>query len=224
MTEFARSRPADPLRPPSLLDACIPVAALIVLLATSYLLYGEKAAQGPNQVALIFAALIAAGVGVKNGMPWSGYARPRRWGRRRAFRHFHPSGGWRADRHLGAERHHVAMVYYGLELLSPDYFYASSSADLRGGRAAALAVPGRSLARSASALMGFADNMNLSPAITAGAVISGAYFGDKISPLSDTVNLATAAAGANLFAAHSRDPVDRRTSVRCRLDRLCLAW
>ena len=48
-------------------------------------------------------------------------------------------------------------------------------------------------------LMGVAAEMDLSPAVTAGAVISGAYFGDKMSPLSDTVNLAAAAAGAQLF-------------------------
>jgi NhaC family Na+:H+ antiporter len=46
--------------------------------------------------------------------------------------------------------------------------------------------------------------MGLSPAITAGAVISGAYFGDKASPLSDTVNLAVAAAGSDLFE-HTRE-------------------
>ena len=46
--------------PPSLIDACIPVAALITFLATSYLLYGDKASQGPNQVALGFCARLPA--------------------------------------------------------------------------------------------------------------------------------------------------------------------
>jgi NhaC family Na+:H+ antiporter len=53
-------------------------------------------------------------------------------------------------------------------------------------------------------LMGVADAAGLSPAITAGAVISGAYFGDKASPLSDTVNLAAASAGSDVFA-HIRE-------------------
>src|SRR4051812_50135053 len=52
--------------------------------------------------------------------------------------------------------------------------------------------------------MGVADAAGLSPAITAGAVISGAYFGDKASPLSDTVNLAAASAGSDVFA-HIRE-------------------
>jgi NhaC family Na+:H+ antiporter len=48
--------------------------------------------------------------------------------------------------------------------------------------------------------MGVAGGLGMDPAITAGAVISGAYFGDKMSPLSDTTNLAPAAAGSELFA------------------------
>ena len=49
------------------------------------------------------------------------------------------------------------------------------------------------------AFMGIASGLGLSPAVTAGAVISGAYFGDKMSPLSDTTNLAPAVAGTDLF-------------------------
>ncbi|PZP79984.1 MAG: Na+/H+ antiporter NhaC, partial [Ectopseudomonas oleovorans] len=59
-------------------------------------------------------------------------------------------------------------------------------------------------------LMGVAAGLGLDPAITAGAIISGAYFGDKLSPLSDTTNLAPAAAGAELFA-HIRNML--RTTV-----------
>ena len=50
------------------------------------------------------------------------------------------------------------------------------------------------------ALMGAAEALGLSPMITAGAIISGAYFGDKMSPLSETTNLAAAVAEADLFA------------------------
>ncbi len=57
--------PADRGPGLSLLDACAPVDALMVLMAASYLLYGE------NQVALVFCALIASGIAVKNGVPWS---------------------------------------------------------------------------------------------------------------------------------------------------------
>src|SRR4051794_16328295 len=71
MTDLPPPPPAGPDRTPSLLDACIPAVALIVFLATSYLLYGDKAAQGPNQIALLFCGLIACGIAVKNGVPWS---------------------------------------------------------------------------------------------------------------------------------------------------------
>src|SRR4029434_3408745 len=59
-------------RVPSLLDALVPVVALVGLLAVSYILFGGEAASGPNQVALLFCGIIAAGIARKNGMPWSG--------------------------------------------------------------------------------------------------------------------------------------------------------
>jgi NhaC family Na+:H+ antiporter len=69
--------------------------------------------------------------------------------------------------------------------------------------------------------MGIAAKMGLDPAITAGAVISGAYFGDKSSPLSDTTNLACAAAGAKLYD-HIRETL--WTSVPALLAALALFW
>lgn len=59
-------------RPPSALDALIVFAVLLVLLALSYWLYGKDAASGPNQIALIFAGLVAGGIAHKNGMSWEG--------------------------------------------------------------------------------------------------------------------------------------------------------
>ena len=70
-------------------------------------------------------------------------------------------------------------------------------------------------------LMGISAKMGLDPAITAGAIISGAYFGDKSSPLSDTANLACAAAGANLYD-HIRESL--WTSVPALLVALALFW
>ena len=190
---------ADRIRAPSLVDACIPVAALIVLLATSYLLFGEKAAQGPNQVALVFCGLIASGVAVKNGMPWSGLRQAVIDGVASALSAIFILlavgaliGTWALSGTI------VAMVYYGLEMLSPHYFYASAAAIC-----AVVAVGiGSSWTVAGTigiGLIGVAANMGLSPAITAGAVISGAYFGDKTSPLSDTVNLAAVSAGSDLY-------------------------
>jgi NhaC family Na+:H+ antiporter len=190
---------AGRIRPPSLIDACIPIVALIVLLTTSYVLYGERAAQGPNQLSLIFCALIGSGIAAKNGTPWSALRQATIDGVATGL----PSifillavgaliGTWALSGTI------VTMVYYGLEVLNPHYFYASTAficAVVSLGIGSSWTVAGT----IGIGLMGVAVNMGLSPAITAGAIISGAYFGDKASPLSDTVNLATAAAGSDLL-------------------------
>jgi NhaC family Na+:H+ antiporter len=98
----------------------------------------------------------------------------------------------------------IAMVYYGLQILSPNYFYLTACA--------ICAVVSFSIGSSWTTvgtigigLIGIALNMDLDPAITAGAVISGAYLGDTTSPLSDTANLAAAAAGGVDLYTHIRE-------------------
>ena len=90
------------------------------------------------------------------------------------------------------------LIFYGLQILSPGFFLV----------AACLLCSVVSLATGSSwttagtvgiALMGVAAGLGVHPGMAAGAIISGAYFGDKMSPLSDTTNLAPAMAGANLF-------------------------
>jgi len=90
------------------------------------------------------------------------------------------------------------LIYYGLQILSPAMFLV----------AACLLCCVVSLSTGSSwttagtvgiALMGVAAGLGVHPGAAAGAIISGAYFGDKMSPLSDTTNLAPAMAGANLF-------------------------
>lgn len=90
------------------------------------------------------------------------------------------------------------MIYYGLKLLSPSIFLI----------AALLVCSITSLATGTSwgtagtmglALMGIAQGLGMPLGVTAGAILSGAYFGDKLSPLSDTTNLAPAMAGTDVF-------------------------
>ena len=69
---MASLTPEAPAHKPSLLDALIPIGALIVLLALAYYLFGADASQGPNQIALLFAGILAALIAFKNGMPWAG--------------------------------------------------------------------------------------------------------------------------------------------------------
>lgn len=91
-----------------------------------------------------------------------------------------------------------AMVYYGLQVLSPEIFLPASVVI-----AAIISIAtGSSWTTSATvgiALIGIGTALGITPGMIAGAVISGAYFGDKMSPLSDTTNLAPAMAGTDLF-------------------------
>ena len=90
-----------------------------------------------------------------------------------------------------------AMIYYGVSILNPSIFFAAA--------AIICALASISIGSSWTVagtlgigLIGIADSYGLSPAVAAGAIISGAYFGDKMSPLSDTTNLAPAVAGTDL--------------------------
>ncbi len=92
-----------------------------------------------------------------------------------------------------------AMVYYGLQILNPTIFLAASVVIC----AIISLATGSSWTTSATvgiALIGIAGAMGVSAGMAAGAIISGAYFGDKMSPLSDTTNLAPAMAGGELFS------------------------
>jgi NhaC family Na+:H+ antiporter len=91
------------------------------------------------------------------------------------------------------------MIYYGLQILDPSWFYAAACI-ICGIVALSIGSSWTTAATIGVALIGIAQGLSLDPAITAGAVISGAYFGDKISPLSETTNLAPAIAGSDLFA------------------------
>jgi Na+:H+ antiporter, NhaC family len=187
------------IRKPSLLDALIPAFALIGLLSLSFILFGDKASSGPNQVALLFCGIIAAAIAYKNGMAWGGIRQAAVDGVTTGLTAIMILlavgaliGTWALSGTI------VAMVYYGLQILSPNYFYATT--------VLICAVIGVSIGSSWTVagtvgigLMGVAASMGLSLEITAGAVISGAYFGDKASPLSDTANLATGAAGSGIY-------------------------
>ncbi|WP_411766957.1 Na+/H+ antiporter NhaC [Winogradskyella sp. A3E31] len=91
-----------------------------------------------------------------------------------------------------------AMVYYGLQVLSPEIFLPATVVI----SAIISIATGSSWTTSATvgiALIGIGSALGINPGMIAGAVISGAYFGDKMSPLSDTTNLAPAMAGIDLF-------------------------
>jgi Na+:H+ antiporter, NhaC family len=189
---------------PTIFDSLLPIGALILLLALSYYLFHDTASYGPNQVALIFCALLAAGLAYKNGLAWAGIRQAMIDGVATGIAAIGILlavgaliGTWALSGTI------VAMVYYGLQILSPNYFYATAAL-ICAAVAFSIGSSWTTAGTIGIGLMGIAGSMHLSPEITAGAVISGAYFGDKASPLSDTANLASAAAGADLFT-HVRE-------------------
>ncbi|MBE7524597.1 MAG: Na+/H+ antiporter NhaC [Burkholderiales bacterium] len=192
--------PAAPAEPLSLGEALIPIASLILLVALSFYLFGDAGAKGPNQVALVVATVIALSVARRRGQSMDTLRDAAiasvGSGMGAIFILFAVGaliGTWALSGTL------AAMVYYGLQILNPHYFYATTvliCAIVSFAIGSSWTVVGT----IGIGLMGIAASMNLDPAITAGAVISGSYFGDKSSPLSDTANLSAATAGADLYA------------------------
>ncbi|WP_417658311.1 Na+/H+ antiporter NhaC [Pseudidiomarina sp.] len=187
-------------RTPTILQASLPLIALIVMLGLSVFLFGEDSSYGPNQIALWIAAGVAIAIGFYNKFSWAEIEDGIKEGITVALGALliilavgSLIGTWLLAGTV------PSMIYFGLELLNPSWFYAASALICA---IISLAI-GSSWTTAATigvALMGVAAGMDLSPAITAGAVVSGAYFGDKMSPLSDTTNLAPAVAGSELFS------------------------
>ena len=188
------------LKTPTMLDVITPILLLIIMLSFSVYLYGDDSSYGANQIALILSACVAAIVGIKNGYKWkdieTGIVKGIGMGMS-AILILLAVGALIGTLIMSGTV--PAMIYYGLNILSPSIFYFATCI--------ICAISALSIGSSWTvagtlgvALMGIATGLGLSPSITAGAVISGAYFGDKMSPLSDTTNLAPAIAGTDLFS------------------------
>ncbi len=187
-------------RQPSILQAIIPIFVLVVLLAVSALiLFKDNSSYGANQIALILAAAVTILIGLYNGQTWKELEKGIVDGISLAmgamlilFMVGALIGAWILAGTV------PTMIYYGLQILSPEYFYVASTI--------ICAIVSLSIGSSWTtagtigiSLIVIAESLGLDPAITAGAIISGAYFGDKMSPLSDTTNLAPAITGTDLF-------------------------
>ena len=186
-------------REPNLLEALIPLIILIALLSLNVVIYNDNATYGPNQIALIIGALVAALIGVKLGYSWEQIQKGMVKSINSAMSAIlillvigALSGTWMLSGIV------PTMIYYGLQLMHPSYFLL----------AACIICCIVSLATGSSwstvatvgvALLAIGTVMGVSLGMCAGAIISGAYFGDKMSPLSDTTNLAPAMAGGDLF-------------------------
>jgi len=186
-------------RDPTLAQAVTPVLTMMGLMALSVYLFGEDSSYGPNQIALCVGAGIAGLIGWKNGISWVNLESSMVDGISVALRAILILftvglliGSWIIAGTV------PSMIYYSLLVLDPSIFYAATCAICA---IIALSIGSSwTVAGTAGvALMGAASGLELSLEITAGAIISGVYFGDKMSPLSDTTNLAPAVVGTDLF-------------------------
>ncbi len=180
-------------------SSILPLIILILLLAYNVFVFGDDALSGSNQFILLIGAAIAASIGFIYKTSYKNMLI-------KVADNFQSvagailillfvgalAGTWLASGII------PAMIYYGLKVLHPSIFLPSCIIIC----AIISLATGSSWTTSATvgiALIGIGKALGLPSGMIAGAVISGAYFGDKLSPLSDTTNLAPAMAGGDLF-------------------------
>ncbi len=181
-------------------EALVPVVILVAMLFYNVYMFGDDALSGSNQFILLLGAAVAAIVGFFNKVSYKQMMEE-------VARNVKSTTGallillmvgslagtWLISGII------PTMIYYGLQILNPTIFLAACVIIC----AIISIATGSSWTTSATvgiALIGIGDTLGISLGMTAGAVISGAYFGDKMSPLSDTTNLAPAMAGGELFS------------------------
>ena len=188
------------MKKPGILISSVPLVTLITLMVINVLLFGDNSTGGPNQLALLVAASVAGLIGITySKLPYSDIEN----GMVKSITSsLAPClillmigsliGIWIISGIV------PTIIYYGLGLITPGLFLP----------VACLSCCIISLATGSSwttsgtvgiALMAIGQAFGFPPEMVAGAVISGSYFGDKMSPLSDTTNLAPAMAGTDLF-------------------------
>ena len=187
-------------RLPHPLVALIPVIVLIVFLGTVIYLFGSDSLSGGSQIALIFGAAVCISLSMLiYHVPWKKFEE-----------HIAKiigdmaimlfillavgmlSGAWMISGVV------PALIYYGVQIISPQFFLVSTCII----SALVSLLSGSSwttIATIGVALLGISEALDIDVAWTAGAIISGAYFGDKMSPLSDTTILASSVSGTDLF-------------------------
>jgi NhaC family Na+:H+ antiporter len=179
--------------------ALVPLVILIVLLAINVSVFGDDALGGSNQFILLVGGAVAAIIGFMHCVSYKEMLEKVADNLKSVTGAIlillfvgALAGTWLVSGVI------PAMIYYGLQLLHPAIFLPSCILIC----AVISIATGSSWTTSATvgiALIGIGKALGLPAGMIAGAVISGAYFGDKLSPLSDTTNLAPAMAGGDLF-------------------------
>src|SRR5215831_14638187 len=189
-----------PVREPSLFDSILPLIVLVAVIGGAIALFGLDALDGPIPAGLMLCAMVAALVILKNGHPWEEIQNSGQ----RALTSITSAvfillavgaliGTWCLSGTI------PTLVYYGIKLLSPGWFYAAAAL-ICGAIAMSIGSSWTTAGTIGVGLVGISTMLGVSPAITAGAVISGAYLGDKLSPLSETTILTSQMVEVPVFA------------------------
>lgn len=188
------------IRTPTIAEALFPIVFLVALLALNIHVFGTDGLSGSNQIVLTLAAGVAGVLAIfRLRLSWDKLQKGIINSISAAMSSIlilfligALAGTWMLSGIV------PAMIYYGLQVLNPSIFLLAACAVC----AIVSVATGSSWTTVATvgvALLGIGRALGFEEGITAGAIISGAYFGDKMSPLSDTTNLAPAMAGTDLF-------------------------
>lgn len=188
------------MKKPSILLSCVPIVVLVVLIVIGSVLFGDDLTSGPSQIALLGAGLVGAVIAMfRQKISWEKLEEG-------IADNFSKSAGvFFILLSIGALTSSwmlsgvvPTLIYYGLKLINPAIFllvifiFTALISLVLGSSWTTIGTIGIAML-SAGEIMGFSTGW------LAGAIISGAYFGDKISPLSDTTNLAASIAGVDLY-------------------------
>lgn len=184
---------------PTILQSIIPILTLIGLIGCNVVLLGDDTLSGANQLSLLVASAVAVCIATYNKVGWGDILK----GILHTLNTAMPAilillmigvlaGTWMLSGII------PAMIHYGLYILRPDYFLPAAVV-IGAIISVATGSSWSTIATVGVALLGIGQTLGFSDPVVAGAIISGAYFGDKVSPLSDTTNLAAATTETDLF-------------------------
>lgn len=187
------------IKEPTLFLSFVPLVFLIFFLSFNVRFFGEDTLAGSNQMALILAAAIAAIISGGLGFRWKQI----RDGMVKSIGSAMPSililfligslaGTWMISGVV------PSLIYYGLKILNPKIFLFATVV-ITALVSLATGSSWSTIATIGIALIAIGRTLGIHDGIVAGAIVSGAYFGDKMSPMSDTTNLAPAMAGTDIF-------------------------
>src|SRR5215471_17235592 len=186
-------------RKPSYAEAIFPLLMLVFLIAVSVYLFGLDALEGPLQVALIICSMVTGLIIIRMGYTWHDIDEAGKRGLSSIVSAIFILlavgaliGAWNLSGTI------PTLVYYGIQWINPNWYYLTT-AIVCGMVSLSIGSSWTTAGTIGVGLVGIASLVGVSPFITAGAVVSGSYLGDKTSPLSETTVLSAQLAGADVY-------------------------